>query len=229
MRNIPVSLKKNESIWGFAYLIFQMLFLPGMIAIAMVFLPVSLNLAQANFLYYCINFVAVLFIFRIFLLENLDFAVAQPWLLIRAVLFGLARYMIFSSLMGILILELAPDFINANDATINGMVEENLFLMALGTIVLVPPVEECLFRGLIFRNLYDKHKVLAYIVSPVCFAAVHLVSYLGVYTPVELLAAFLQYLPAGLCLAWAYTRSGTIFAPILIHAIVNAMGIYAMR
>ena len=37
--------------------------------------------------------------------------------------------------------------------------------------------------------------------------------------------AFLQYLPAGLCLAWAYTKADTIFAPILIHAAVNAVSI----
>ena len=37
--------------------------------------------------------------------------------------------------------------------------------------------------------------------------------------------AFLQYLPAGLCLAWAYTKADTIFAPILIHAIINAVSI----
>ena len=229
MKNIPVSLTKKETVWGFGYLVFQMLFLPAILAFGLVFLPVEMNLAEVNFLFYAINFLAVILIFRKFLLKNLDVAAARTGYLARAVLFGLARYMIYSTLMGVLVVELAPDFINANDATVDSMLEENLFLMALGTIVLVPPVEECLFRGLIFRNLFDKSKVLAYLVSTVCFAVIHLVSYLGVYTPVELLAAFLQYVPAGLCLGWAYQRSGSIFAPILIHAIINAMGIYAMR
>ena len=45
----------------------------------------------------------------------------------------------------------------------------------------------------------------------------------------KMLMALLQYLPAGLCLAWSYAKSDTIFAPILIHALVNAWGIYEMR
>jgi membrane protease YdiL (CAAX protease family) len=35
----------------------------------------------------------------------------------------------------------------------------------------------------------------------------------------------LQYLPAGLCLAWAYIRGGTIFASIVIHAAINYVSI----
>ena len=229
MKNIPVSLTKSETIWGIGYLIFQILFLPAILSIAIMLLHLDSSLAKANFVYYCINLLAILVIFRKFLLQNLDIAAARPGLVVRSVLFGLARYMILTTIAGALVLQLAPDFMNANDAAINGMVEDNLPLMALGTIVLVPPAEECLFRGLVFRNLYDKSRALAYIVSTVSFAAIHLLGYLGVYTPTELLAAFIQYVPAGLCLGWAYERSGTILAPIFIHAIVNTMGIYAMR
>ena len=53
--------------------------------------------------------------------------------------------------------------------------------------------------------------------------------YFGVYTPMQLLISFLSYLPAGFCLGWAYEKADTIFAPILIHAAVNAIGIYGMR
>ena len=34
---------------------------------------------------------------------------------------------------------------------------------------------------------------------------------------------------SGISLGWAYHKSGSIFAPILVHAAVNAMGIAAMR
>ena len=40
---------------------------------------------------------------------------------------------------------------------------------------------------------------------------------------------FLQYLPAGLSLAWAYTKSDTIFAPIAIHACINLVAIGGLR
>ena len=39
----------------------------------------------------------------------------------------------------------------------------------------------------------------------------------------------LQYLPAGLCLAVAYEKSDSILCPILMHTVINAIGVYAMR
>ena len=97
------------------------------------------------------------------------------------------------------------------------------------TYQIVPPFEECMFRGLIFRNLYGKSPLIAYLVSIAAFAAIHILGYLGMYTPLEIAMACLQYLPAGLCLAWAYTRADTIFAPIVIHAVINYLSLRALR
>ena len=229
MSKHPVSLTKSESISGFGYLMFQIVFLPGLLMTVLSCLPFQVDMSQMNFLYYGVNLLAILVIFRKFLLKNLDAAMDAPGQLTMAVLFGMGRYILMTSLLGILLYEIDPVFINANDSAISDLAGENLTLMALGTIVLVPPVEECLFRGLIFRNLLDKYPKMAYLVSTVAFAAIHLMSYLTVYSPKHLLLAFLQYVPAGICLGWAYRRSGTIFAPILIHSLVNAMGIAAMR
>ena len=53
------------------------------------------------------------------------------------------------------------------------------------------------------------------------FAIIHILGYIGKYSLLELLLAVLQYLPAGLCLAWSYTKADTIFAPVIIHAVIN--------
>ena len=37
------------------------------------------------------------------------------------------------------------------------------------------------------------------------------------------------YLPAGLCFAWAYQQSGTILAPIIIHAANNLLAFLILR
>jgi len=65
-------------------------------------------------------------------------------------------------------------------------------------------------------------------VSMLVFAIIHIIGYIGQYSALELLMALLQYLPAGLCLAWSYTKADTIFAPILIHAAVNFLTIRGM-
>jgi len=226
---ITFSLTKKENIWGFGYLAFQFLVLPLILSLVNEVLPTPMDSAQLNICYYVINFVAVAWIFRGFLAKNIDALAQRPVQVLKAVIFGFARYIVLSALVGNLVLMLDPEFMNANDSAIIEMAEGNFLMMTIGTVVLVPVVEECLFRGLIFRNLYDRGTTLAYLVSVVAFASVHIVNFLFVYSPTEILISFLQYVPAGLCLAWAYTRADTIFAPILIHTIVNAIGMYSMR
>ena len=226
---ITFSLTKKENIWGFRYLAFQFLALPLLLFGLNEFLPTPMDDTKINVIYYAINFLAVAWIFRDFLGKNIDALAQRPMQVLKAVLFGFARYFVLSVMVGNLVLMLDPDFMNANDAAITEMVEGNFVLMTVGTVMLVPVVEECLFRGLIFRNLYDKSSTAAYLVSTIAFSSVHIVGFLFVYSPMDILISFLQYLPAGLCLAWAYVRADTIFAPIFIHTIVNAIGMYTMR
>ena len=122
-----------------------------------------------------------------------------------------------------------PRFTNYNDSAIANMAATNSFLIFIGTVILVPLAEECLFRGLIFRNLYGKSHWAAYCLSILAFAAIHILGYIGKYSPLELLVAVLQYLPAGLCLAWSYTKADSIFAPIVIHAAINFLALRALR
>ena len=84
-------------------------------------------------------------------------------------------------------------------------------------------------RGLVFRTLYNRSKIAAYVISVVIFGALHVVGYITMYEPLQLLLCFLQYIPAGIALGWAYARSGSILAPILIHTLVNALGVAILR
>ena len=188
-----------------------------------------MNTAEVNFVFYLVNFIAALLIFHDFLSRALKQATQHPVILCEAVILGLAAYYACFWATDRLVSLLVPGFSNYNDQAITDMAGNNYFLMAIGTVVLAPLAEECMFRGLIFRNLYGKSRWAAYVVSIAAFAIIHILGYIGRYEPVELLMAFLQYLPAGLCLAWAYTKADTIFAPILIHAIINAVSIGLVR
>ena len=155
-------------------------------------------------------------------------AVRHPAYLCQAVILGLAAYyacmLVTDRVIGLLV----PGFSNYNDSAIATMGQDSRLLVIIGT-VLVPTVEECVFRGLIFRNLYGKSHWCAYIVSMLAFALIHILGYVRQYTPLEILMAVLQYLPAGLCLAWSYTKADTIFAPIAIHATVNFITLTSWR
>ena len=97
------------------------------------------------------------------------------------------------------------------------------------TVVLVPLTEELLYRGLIFRPLYNKSPLAGYVISTFIFSALHVVSYIGSYSPLHLALCFLQYLPASICLGWAYARSDSIWSPVMIHMTINFIGALSMR
>jgi membrane protease YdiL (CAAX protease family) len=223
------NLTNQETMGGFVYLVFQLLFLGPILSWINAQLQHPLTEAELNFVFYLVNFIAILLIFHDFLGRALNQATRHPVILFEAVVLGLAAYYVCTQGITWLVRRLVPGFHNYNDEAIAAMRGSNFFLMAIGTVVLVPPVEECLYRGLIFRNLYKRSPLAAYIVSILAFSIIHIVGYIGVYEPLELLMAFLQYLPAGLCLAWGYMKADTIFAPILIHAIINAVAIGLVR
>ena len=223
------NLTNQETIGGFVYLIFELLFLPGILSWINGHLEDPLNSAELNFVFYMINFVSILLIFHDFLGRGLNQVTQHPAIFCQAVILGFVAYYACNWFTTWAVRQLVPSFSNYNDQSIAAMLKGNYFLMLIGTVILVPPVEECLFRGLIFRNLYGKSRWAAYIVSILAFAVIHIIGYIGSYSAIELLMAFLQYLPAGLCLAWAYTKADTIFAPIVIHAAINFISINGLR
>ena len=227
--SIGTTLSSQETITGILWLAFQLVALPDLLKWCNLQFGFSLNKAELNFAYYLINFIAMLLIFHNYLSSSLQQATRHPVDFFEGVVLGLAAYYVLSWLTAKGIRLLVPSFANYNDASIAAMRQGNPFLVLISTVILVPPAEECFFRGLIFRNLYGKNRTVAYIVSIMAFAAIHILGYLGQYSSVELLMACLQYLPAGLCLAWSYARGGSLFTPIVIHAAINYIAISKLR
>lgn len=228
-RSLSSSPSSQETISGFCYLAFQLIFLPSLLTWVNGQLTQPLNSAELNFVYYLINFMAMLLIFHDFLGRSLHQVGQHPAYFCQAVILGAVAYYVCFHVTDWVVSQLVPSFSNYNDEAIAAMSKGNYFLMVVGTVILVPPVEECFYRGLIFRNLYGKSRWAAYIVSILAFACIHIIGYIGKYSALELLMAFLQYMPAGLCLAWSYTKADTIFAPILIHAAINFITINGLR
>jgi ABC-2 type transport system permease protein len=85
------------------------------------------------------------------------------------------------------------------------------WLFAL-TVVAAPLCEEFIFRGLIFGGLLRSMKpAWAMLASAAIFAIVH--------PPVSMLPVFVL----GLCTAYAFHRGRTLLAPMLAHALYNAV------
>ena len=227
--NLSVSLTQKELVGGWLYLAFEALCLFTLLTTLNRYLAHPMSNAEMNFAYFGLNFLAALWIFHDFLDRNGAQFRKHPIEFFQALILGLVAYYVCTWAVGHFIRLIDPGFANANDAAITSMMGSSRFLMTVGTVILVPLAEECLFRGLIFRTLYSSSRWAAYIVSILVFAAVHIVGFITQYSPLELLLSFLQYLPAGLCLAWTYTKADCIFAPIAMHTVINAVAIAALR
>lgn len=218
-----------ETISGFCWLAFQLILLPSMLHAANGIFSHGLSETELNFLFFLINFLAVVIIFHRFLAASFTQVLRHPAEFIQAVILGLCAYYACAWVTTWAVGKLQPGFVNVNDSSIAALSKGNWFLMATGTIVLAPPAEECFYRGLIFRNLYKQSHWVAYLVSMTVFALIHIIGYIGSASPLTLVLCFFQYLPAGLCLAWSYAKGETILSPIVIHALINARSIGVLR
>ena len=221
------ALSHRETRNGWIYYILSFLALPYGLQWFSGILTVPLTEGKLNFLYYCINFLAVVWIFRNFLSDSLKSAVRRLFSTLWYAVLGYLGAEALGDLLAYLLFFILPDYANINDLAVATMVRTES-LAALAVVLLVPVAEECFFRGLLFRNLYSWNPIAAYLISMAAFSAVHVIGYIGQVSPVYLLVSFLQYLPAGYCLAWCYRQTGTITTPILMHTLVNAMGVYAV-
>ena len=228
-KHITVSFHRSELLWGWLYMAAEFLILPSVLYWISDRLFPGISDSEVNFLFYFVNFLATLLIFRKFLSRNWGTAKNNLLHMGLYVLLGLFLYWASSLVMAEVTYYLMPDFVNINDMSIAAMRQGGFLLTAIGTVILVPVAEECLFRGLLFRGMYSQSRWAAYAISSLCFWLPHVSAYIGSYDWAVLALCFIQYLPAGLILAWSYEKSNTIFTPILIHTIINAFGIYAMR
>ena len=228
MKYFP-KLTSNESLIGLIYYLLQLLVIPSLAVGINFLLGNTISESVLNVICFAINFVVVLIIFRKFLLVNWQPVRSHPWNVLRCAGAGFLMYFAGNALFSLISTAIDPEFANLNDTAISMMAKSNFGLMTVGTVILVPIAEECFYRGLIFRGIYDRSPILAYILSMVIFSLAHVLGYTAMADFGTLMLCFLQYLPAGFALAWSYRASGSIYASVLIHMTVNQMGMLLMR
>lgn len=225
-KNSTASLRGSE-VWGGAifwpfYVLLTALLVNGIFQA----LGIRLNNYQLNIIVIVVDFIAIIAIFHRFLWDSLRAAGHSFWLLVQAVILALAMYYALYYAYGWLTSLAHLDYINSNNDAVMTLLRGHFTPMVLSTCLLIPVIEECLCRGLLFGMLHQKNRILAYCVSMLVFAALHIWQYAGSYTLGNLLLVAIAYLPAGLALGWAYEKSGNIWASIVTHSCINFISCY---
>lgn len=97
-----------------------------------------------------------------------------------------------------------------------GALDSPLWFIVVGVIV-APIVEELFFRGFLFQGFRQRYGwVNGALLSSAVFAVAHL-------DPVALIPTFIL----GMLLAYMYHRTDSVWIPILLHVLVNGMGLCA--
>ena len=113
-----------------------------------------------------------------------------------------------------------------NEAMILEASERWPWFLFLFAVVLAPMYEELLFRRVLFgRFLRAGRPWLGLVLSSLAFALVHEVPGLSNNTPAAVLMLMTVYAGMGAAFAWLYWRTGTLWAPILAHALNNGLAL----
>ena len=191
-------------------------------------LDVSISATVQNMVYYYVLFAVTLIIFHKFIGRTSRNFADNLGVACRSMLVGLIGLYGLNELVYRLTRLAIDNRTNLNDTTISAQIQDAPRVTLLIIVFLAPFVEEVLFRGLVFGNLKSKSRVVAYLVSCLLFALIHVWQFAVVQQDITYFLLMVQYLVPGAVLAWAYESSGTLWASIGLHAAANALSAWTL-
>lgn len=191
-------------------------------------LDVSISATVQNMIHYYVLFAVTLIIFHKFIGRTSRNFADNLGVACRSMLVGLIALYGLNELVYRLTHLVIGNRTNLNDTTISAQIQDAPRVTLLIIVFLAPFIEEVLFRGLVFGNLKSKSRVVAYLVSCLLFALIHVWQFAVVQQDLTYFLLMVQYLVPGAVLAWAYESSGTLWASIGLHAAANALSAWAM-
>ena len=222
----------GEQIAGTAFFVIYLVVLPfvtgPLFRLAGRLLDVTISAALQNVIYYYVLFAVTVLIFHKFLARTCRNLADNLGGACRMLLVGLVALYGLNELAYRLTNLIITNRTNLNDTAISAQMDSAPYMTLLIVVLLAPFVEEVLFRGLVFGNLKGKSRPVAYVVSCALFALLHVWQFAVVYQDVTYFLLMLQYLVPGAVLAWVYDRSGTLWTSIALHALANALSVWAM-
>ncbi|MEG2097384.1 MAG: CPBP family intramembrane glutamic endopeptidase [Pseudoflavonifractor sp.] len=178
--------------------------------------------AEANIIYYGLLFAFALLVFWSFLHHGFILLLAGRPENFLAALRGLGGWAVLTLLVCLLPLPVE------NPVPMQYLQEYAISPAAtvILVVLLIPLIEETLFRGLVFGSLRRYSRVLAYGVSAVVFALCGVWRYALGFGDLRFLLLAIQYLPAGLALAWCYDNGGSIWGAIGLRMTISAASLF---
>lgn len=176
-------------------------------------------IAEANVVYYGILFALCLVLFWNFLKE--DFQGLMDWLPenTAGILLGLVGAGVMNALLRLLPFPVADPIPQQYAAEFGAAPIPTLVLLLL----LIPLVEETLFRGLLFGQFRGYSRSLAYVLTSVFYALAAVWRYALERGDARYLLLSAAYLPLSIACTWCYDNGGSVWATAFLHAGLNGI------
>lgn len=229
--NFPMSVR--ERIGGIVYIPIHCWVVP-ILVVLIDELSDKINCSEPvlNLLVYAVGFLFCLLFMWKFLKKSFEDIFENKTRFFGLVLRSFGLYYALTLVVSWIVTAIIGDYelvINPNSANINALVRQNFNVMAVMSVIFAPIVEECMFRGALFGTIRKKSRFWAYVVTIVFFAFYHLHAYFITDYSWQLWVYLLQYVPATFVLCRLYEKSGTIWCPMALHAIINLIALYAAK
>ena len=231
-KKASAGMSSGEKIAGTVFFVIYLVVLPFVTAplfrVAEMLLGVTISPALENMLYYYLLFAVTLIIFHGYLVRTSRRFADALGDSCKMILVGLVALYGLNELVYRLTNLVMVNHTNLNNTTISAQIDAAPHMTLLIVVFLAPFVEETLFRGLVFGNLRPKSPVVAYVLSCLLFALLHVWQFAVVQQDITYFLLMVQYLVPGLVLAWVYDRTGTLWTSIGLHAAANALSAWSM-
>ncbi len=218
------TLSRREYILALGWLPVHMVLLPLLAGIAMG--AGLLSEGAANFAIYVVGVGYMLLFLGRFLRRDFDAICDRPLFCLLEICSSYFWMLLANmAVNGLLMLLMTVE--NPNNAAVFEMAGKDFGLVSAMAICLAPIVEEIIFRAGIFGLARKRSRVLAYVLSILCFSMYHVWGYLQ--GNLMNLIYLLQYLPVSFLLCRCYERTNSIWASIFFHMLVNYISFNTME
>lgn len=178
--------------------------------------------AAANVLYYLFSDVLVFLVFWTFLQNALDILMDY----LPENLFAFGTGLLGAGALHLLVMRLPYPVDNPVFEDWPAQFAYSPWATIAIVVILMPIVEEVLFRGLLFGGLRRYSRSLAWMVTVVVFMLYCVWTFAFSFGDMRYLLLGLQYLPMSLALTWCYDRGGSIWSPIFLHMVINGIFLF---
>lgn len=216
---------KGELIAGCTYLPLHYVVLPILIPVYAYFSVSELSATTLNMAYYAIGILFLAIFMRRYIRDQFDVLLDNITRCLLSLVMAIAMYFALAYIISALLLLFMENFSNPNSETVTSLAHANFGTMFAISVFMAPLVEEVLFRGVVFGGLRKKSRAAAYIISTILFCFYHVWQY--AMLDISFVIYAVQYIPHAIALAYAYDRSGSIYTPIVLHMLLNALAFYA--